>query len=110
MNAFLIIIGIQAGLTGFGLVFGAMMALVSPTNEEQAAMRKQFEANCPKGFWRRMLFCMSGNYDARGRAAQNIFVHWPNQPRTRKMAYWGVACLAVAVVIGIHFGIFKPDA
>jgi len=107
MNTFLIIIGIHAALAGSALVFAAFMSLAVPTNQEQEAIRKDFEARCPKGFWRRTFFCMFGGY-SRGRGMQNVFEHWPRQARVRKMAYWGVACLAVAVIIGMHFGIFKP--
>jgi len=107
VNTFLVIIGIHAALAGVALVFAAFMSLVAPTDEEQEAMRKDFEARCPKGFWGRTLFCMFGRYSQRG-ATQNVLEHWPRQPRVRKLAYWGIACLVVAVAIGMHFGIFKP--
>lgn len=107
MNTVLMIIGIHAALVGMALVFAGFVLLIAPTAEEQEAMREIAEAERAKGLWHYTIFCVGEAYAARVHGIVNAVSHWRKQPQARKLIYGGAACLAIAVLIGIHLGAFK---
>lgn len=101
MNTFLIIVGIHTVLIGFGLVFGGVMALAEPTDEELELTREAFEKERQKSPWR-ACYLYSSKYRYRGLSL--AIAHWPHRPVCRRLIYSGVVCLAIAAAIGYHFG------
>ncbi len=101
MNTVLIIVAIHAVLIGFGLVFGGVMALAEPTDEELELTREAFEKERQKSRWR-AYYLYSSKYRYRGFSL--AIAHWPHRPECRRLIYGGVVCLAVAAVIGYHLG------
>jgi hypothetical protein len=106
MHTLVMVLGINFGVLGVGLLLGGIFSLVAPSQEEIDANRRALEKMRAKGWLRAQLFAFRQISTARGRAFETMATHWPERPQSRKLIYSGAACLAVGVIVGYFLGAF----
>jgi hypothetical protein len=97
MNAFLIVIGVNAVMVGFGLIFGGYLTLIAPSKKKNEMHRDSREA-CKKSWMHALWF--SFNYAVRARVSwlRIAATHWPFRPEVRRLIYCGTISLVIAAV------------
>jgi len=80
MNAFLIVIGVNAAMVGFSLIFGGYLTLMAPSEEENEGMQGDYREALEKSWMHALWF--SSNYAARARVSwlRIAVTHWPRRP------------------------------
>jgi hypothetical protein len=99
------IIGFHALLIGFALLVAGFGSLVAPSEAEEQASRRAYEIEREKSWWHGFVFSLGQAASARNRGLALAASHWPERPESRKFMYSGAASLAIAAVIGYHFGV-----
>ena len=100
------IIGFHAAFLGAACLIAAMGMLIAPSENEIAADRRTYEVEREKSLWHGFWFGLGHVLSYRSRGLGLLISHWPERPEGRKFTYAGTAFIAVAVLIGFHFGIF----
>jgi len=100
------IIGIHVTVLGCAFVFAGFTTLVTPSEAELETTRQACEGERQKGWWHGFIYSLSevGSYRFRGLSL--AISHWPERPTNRRFIYFGLACLAIAAVIGYYLGAF----
>lgn len=101
------IIGINAMVIGFGLLFGGLGALVAPSEDKTNELRRAYEVARERSWFHGQLEALRQASQARSRRFQLVADHWLERPQGRMLMYCGAACWAVAALIGYHFGVFS---
>jgi hypothetical protein len=107
MDTALMIIGFHAVFLGSACFIAGFGSLVAPGESEVAADRRAYEIERAKSWWSGFVFALAQASSARSRGLSLAARHWPERPEGRKFMYAAAAFIAIAVVIGYHFGIFS---
>jgi hypothetical protein len=107
MNAFLIVVGVNAAMVGFGLIFGGYLTRMAPSEEEDEEMHGDYREAREKSWMHALWF--SFNYAARARVSwlRIAVTHWPRRPEARRLIYYGAICLIIAAAVGFRFELFN---
>lgn len=103
MDTFLTIVGIHAVLIGFALLFGGFLTLVAPSQQETEAIRREYERERAKSWGKGFVFSLGQAGSARGRVLSQAVSHWSERPQSRRLIYFGLACLGIAAAVGCCF-------
>ena len=106
MDTVLTIIGIHAVLLGFACFIAGFGSLAAPSQSEIDASRRAYEVEREKSWWHGFTFALGQAASARNRGLSLSVSHWPDRPEARKFMYAASGFIAVAALIGYHFGIF----
>ena len=106
MRTVWLIIGIHVTVLGCAFVFAGFTTLVTPSEAELETTRQACEGERQKGWWHGFIYSLSevGSYRFRGLSL--AISHRPERPTNRRFIYFGLACLAIAAVIGYYLGAF----
>jgi len=76
MNAFLIVIGVNTAMVGFGPIFGGYLTLIAPSEKKNEEMHRDSREAC-KNSWMHALW-FSFNYAPRARVSwlRIAVTHW----------------------------------
>jgi hypothetical protein len=106
MNAFLLVIGINAAMFGFVFLFGGFVVLAAPSKDETEEAHRNYQSALAKGWLHGCLFAFNHATSSRNRAFSVVIAHWPERRLGRKLIYCGALCLGVGAVVGYHLGAF----
>jgi len=107
MNAFLIVVGVNAAMLGFGLTFAGYLTLMAPSEEENEEMHRNYREAREKSWMHALSF--SFNYAARAKVSwlRVAVTRWPQRREARRFIYCGAICLMTAAAIGFRFGVLN---
>lgn len=102
-----IIVGIHALLAGCGFLLAGVVSLAVPSNEEIQEQRREFEAQLKKGLLHYTMFYLRHLILHDVKWIYSAISHWPQRRESRRLIYVGIACMAVAAVVGYFLEVFK---
>ena len=105
MHTLLLIIAIHALLFGFAFSFAGWCTLIAASDAEEAEFKESYQLARRQG-WFKAWLCyrqFRRNFASFPRLAGN----WTNRTDARKLVFAGLACLAIAAILGFPLGAYK---
>jgi hypothetical protein len=106
MHALLIVVGVNAAMLGVAFTFGGFSTIVAPSTAESEKSRQAIEAARARSWFHAQAEAFRQATWAKESLLSIFIAHWPERPDGRRLMYVGAFCLAIAAVIGYHFGAF----
>jgi hypothetical protein len=106
MHALLIVVGVNAAMLGVAFTFGGFATIVAPSTAESEESRQAIEAARARSWFHAQAEAFRQAVRAKVSWLSVFIAHWPQRPQGRRLMYVGAICLAIAAVIGYHFGAF----
>ena len=102
----LIVVGINAAALGATFTFGGFATIVAPSAAESEESLQAIEAARARSWFHAQAEAFRQAARAKVGWLSIFIAHWPERPQGRRLMYIGAFCLAIAAVIGYHFGAF----
>ena len=106
MHALLIVVAVNAAMFGVAFTFSGFATIVAPSGAESEESRHAIEAARARSWFHAQAEAFRQAARAKVSWLSVFIAHWPERPQGRRLIYVGAISLAVAAVIGYHFGAF----
>ena len=107
MHVLLIVLAINAAMLGVAFTFGGFATIVAASTAESEEMRQAIEVARARSWFHAQAEAFRQAARAKVSWLSVFIAHWPERPQGRRLIYVGAFCLAIAVAIGYHFGVFE---